>query len=83
MNRNLKIQESSNGFILTWQEENEEDYEINEYQTVVIEDKRDDKNECIGELLYFVAEYFGVDYNKYGSDNLNIEFNKKGNKVEE
>lgn len=34
------------------------------------------------ELLYWIANYFGDGYDKWVEGNLNIEFNKKGSKVE-
>lgn len=74
----ITIQEAENGFIITNEikAENEKTVEI-----FVIEDN-DDDNETMINLLKKISECFGIFYNKYNENNLNISFNKKGHKVE-
>lgn len=70
----LSIRTSSNGFIL-WH--HDEEGRIEE----VIED-RDDELEAMARMLEKVAEYFGYQYDKFGSENLEISFTGKGHKVD-
>lgn len=92
----LTIEQTNNGFILSWEEEvivNESalstiDFSINPKEThtekEVIEGDESDggDKEAIERLLYRVAEFFGIQYEKYGENNLNISWNKKGHKLE-
>ena len=77
MDNDLKIMEAENGFILTSEVENEEGKK--EFVFTVVEEI---DGECIKRLLEKVAEHFGVAYNKFSANNLNITFDKKGHKVE-
>jgi hypothetical protein len=40
------------------------------------------KRLAMADMLYAIAESFGYVYNKYGTENLNISYDKKGHKVE-
>jgi hypothetical protein len=74
----LKIEEVNNGYILS----HEAEIEDGKFKVLkdVIEEERDEK-ETIKRLLEKIAEYFGVHYDKYAKDNLNILWNKKGHKL--
>lgn len=78
--RELKIIEANNGYILSSMILIDDDGELELFQEVI--EERDDTNELFRRLLERVAAYFGMEYNKFGSDNLNITFDKKGHKVE-
>lgn len=90
----LTIEQTNNGYILSWQEEGlerrpslsaiSETYPetlVFREQKEVIEGDEED-NKVIEKLLYRVAEFFGAPYEKYGENNLNISWNKKGHKLE-
>ena len=48
---------------------------------VVVVEEKDDENKTLIEVLYVIAEKLGFTYNKYGENNLNITFDKKGHKL--
>ena len=77
--RELRISEANNGYVLSHDVEMDEN--VWEEETTVIEE-RDDTNDLFKRLLEAVAEHFGMVYNKYGSNNLNITFDRKGHKIE-
>jgi len=70
MKWNIEINKVGNGYIL----------KDNEGTRTVIEEK-DDEKEGMTALLNFISEYFGFQHDKFGSENLNIEWNLKGRKV--
>ena len=70
MKTRLRLEKTTNGYIV-----------MDGPDTELIEDTGDEKD-CISRLLYRVAEWAGCDYQKYGSENLNITFDKKGHKLE-
>jgi len=76
--RELKITEISNGFILAFDVQLTD--EIMELEQIVVEDTGDEK-ELFKRMLEKVAEYFGYEYNKWKSENLNITFDKPGHKI--
>lgn len=79
MNNELHIKQAKNGYILTvpFLGEGEEDTE-----EILIEDQ-DDEREAMIKMLEEVAEHFGFFYDKWGKENLNISFNKKGYKCDD
>ena len=77
--RELTIKESATGFVLMYDVEVRDDVWETEY--IPIEDIGDE-NDLIRRFLEKVAEHFGAHYNKYGKENLNITFDKRGYKVE-
>ena len=44
--------------------------------------EEEDKKKALVRLLYLIAEKTGYTYEKYGEENLNINFDKKGHKLE-
>jgi hypothetical protein len=74
----IKIEKIENGFILSHEEEIEED--VPRVMKEVIEEG-DDEKETMTRLLERVAEYFGIQHDKFAKDNLNITWNKKGRKL--
>ena len=74
---NLQIQQGENGFICSWEEE-QGDGKLQILREVIEETG---EVNVIERLLYFAAEHFGVQYDKYGKENLNITWNKKGHKL--
>jgi len=77
--RELKIVEANNGYILSHDVEQDENVWIEEIDVV---EETDDTNDLFRRLLEKVAEHFGMQYDKFSSENLNITFDKKGHKVE-
>jgi hypothetical protein len=75
----LNIVKAYNGYILSWLEE-DESKKIKQIQQVIEEDM--DNEAGMINLLTTIAEHFGYCYNKYGQNNLDINFNKKGHKLE-
>ncbi|HBR78937.1 MAG TPA: hypothetical protein DEA46_00725 [Candidatus Moranbacteria bacterium] len=75
----LKIEKIENGFIMSHEEEIDDDrFEI---KKEVIEEEGEDEKETMTRLLERISEYFGIQDDKYASDNLKISWNKKGRKV--
>jgi len=75
----LKIEKIENGYILS----HDEEIEDGKFKTAkeVIEEKGDDEKEAMTQLLEKVSEYFGVQYDKFAADNLNVTWDKKGHKL--
>jgi len=78
----LKIRKISNGFILKWKEESEtEEGKFNDIERV-LEDRNDYEEQIVlKDLLELVAEHFGYEYSKWNTNNLNIGFDKIGDKL--
>jgi hypothetical protein len=47
-----------------------------------INDTRPGRTNGMKNLLFAVAEYFGISYDKWSSENLRISFDRKGHKKE-
>jgi len=73
----IKIEKVSNGFILKWIEEIEDDVFKVVKELIVEEDEKKEMKM----LLDRIAEYFGMHYDKFGKENLRVSFNKKGHKI--
>ena len=69
----ITITKAANGYILSSEE-------AEGGVTEVLEEKSTEK-ETMTDLLYKVAEFFGMNHDKFAKDNLNITFDKKGDKV--
>ena len=78
MNNLLEIEKCLNGWIIKSYEEVEEG-KFNPIKELIVDTEG---HEGMTNLLTKVAEYFGFQYDKYGSDNLEITWGKKGSKVE-
>lgn len=89
----ITIEEVNNGFIIIDMESeineetgehytNEEIYVIDSGKCFYDEDNNYIKNGDIINLLEKIAELLGYDYDRYGEENINIQFNKKGHKLE-
>ena len=78
--RELKIVEAENGYILSFDVLMDEDGHVELCQSVI--EENGDTNDLFRRLLETVAEHFGMEYNKWKSDNLNITFDKKGHECE-
>jgi hypothetical protein len=52
--------------------------ELFENNSEVLEDNSPENNQALINLLYKVAEALGYNYDKYKANNLDINFNKKG-----
>jgi len=73
----LKIRKVSNGYLLTYlREEDKVEIAIEE------PDEDDGENIAMSDMLYQVAEYFFYQYNKWGDKNLDINFKRKGHKLD-
>ena len=87
----IQIEETQNGYILSWEEEWEAEIEEaeNESKTHTVKHVVEVKEDCsdesykeaLTEVFLFLAEHFGETYDKYGEENLNIKWNGKGRKV--
>ena len=76
----LKIEETNNGFILIWEEERE-DGTPRVMKEVIEEDEFGDEKISMSKLLEKVSDFFGITYDKWGAENLNIKWDKKGHKI--
>ena len=81
----MEIAQIDNGYVLQsyfWEDSTEGGEKIIGSNTLVFEDEDyDDDKESLKNLLYKVAETLGFTYDKYGKENLNITFDKKGRKL--
>lgn len=76
----MEIQTIENGYLIKhW----EEDDDGEEEEIIEAVEETDDEDETIIKLLYRIAEILGIKYDKFGTNNLNINFNKKGYKVDD
>lgn len=79
------IEKVENGFIIRdyiYMDDNEDGSKKFEENVEVIETSDLSENEELKKILYIVAEKLCYQYDKYGKENLNIQFNKKGHKLE-
>ena len=74
MNWTLEITKAENGYIAEYWDDGEEDGESIRHQ-ILFEEQDDEKGEldCMGNLLYFVKEHFGIYSSKHDRYLLNIE----------
>ena len=84
--KSLTITEAENGYICSWKEV-DMDTATEEKETIIdvqhVIEECDFEHDTMTKLLEFVAEHFGVHYDKYGSGNLRIAWDRKGSKVED
>ena len=83
----IEIGSIHNGYFLKkyWWEDTTEsgDKIINSEITVFeIEDEEDGEKEAFIKLVYALAENVGIMHNKYGEGNLDVNFNKRGRKLD-
>lgn len=83
----IEIKKVENGFIIKQVYLNTETKDgrkiyTEEITVVEEEDGINSEKDVMIQLLYEIADKFGIDYDKFSSENLNITFDKKGHKVE-
>lgn len=77
----IKINKVSNGYLLNWSEENDEN-EMTDHQQVIEEKSEgedDGELKAMEDLLFQIKEYFGVFYSKHNKKNLVIEIQETNN----
>jgi len=85
----ITIERATNGYLLSWDEETENGIVKEKMVIEQTEDKyggyetQDSEKIALGNLLTQIAEHFGFYYDKWSKDNLSIQFNLKGHKVDE
>lgn len=77
----IKIERVANGFLVREAYEDEPG-SYSEIVQVFEENEVEGKKEVMGRLLEYVADYFGLGYDKHSKQNLKISWNRKGHKVE-
>ena len=79
----LLITKAGNGFILKHEYQLDDNKVKAEYNLIEGDDSFiDGEEDMFRRLLEEVADFFGLQYNKFESNNLNIKFDKKGHKLE-
>ena len=81
-NNTIKIEQTENGYILTtwtWKDTDEQGNKLFEEHKEVFEEIDSDK-ETLKRMLEKIAEWTGYEYDKFGNENINIKFDKKGYK---
>ena len=84
----ITIKQIDNGFIVEskYPDMDTEVYAITEDYTNESEEERfattDETKICIGRLLDKINDLVGVQYDKYGKENLNITWDKTGHKTD-
>lgn len=73
------IERVENGFMLTDRHEYEDG---SSDESITVLEEGDNEDETMVKLLLKVAESVGYNEDKYGSENINITFDRKGRKVE-
>ena len=71
----IQIETADNGIILKVKQDSE-DTDVNVFQY------NDDSRDALKECLENIATMLGYDYDKYGKENINISFDKKGHKLD-
>ena len=69
----LHIDKLDNGFVLHGDELDE---------VIEFGDSENGEKEALAKLFHQIAEYFGIMYDGFSKENLNIQWNKKGDEVE-
>lgn len=80
------IEKVNNGFIIRdyiYVDDNEDGSPKFEENVEVIETESLDDKEELEKMLSIIAEKLGYQYDKWSEENLNIQFNKKGHKLED
>lgn len=80
----MEIAQTDNGYILQeyfWEDSTKSGEKIIGSNTFVFEEDYNDDKKSLIDLLFKVAETLGFSYDKYGKENLNITFDKKGHKL--
>lgn len=75
-----EVIKAENGYVIRSEEESENEEEYKKIETIAIENE--DEKEAFTGMALKLADYFGLHYDKYGSENLNVLFNKKGHKLD-
>lgn len=78
----LNIEKVENGFIFEWLEQVEEDKWKAKKELIEVDFDLDPDKEGWIRVLKYVAEHFGVSYDRFGENNLQISFEGKGHKVD-
>lgn len=82
----LLIIKTDNGFLCQWKEQLDRDH-VKTHRVVIAEveteDSHVDELKAMGELLKFVKEHFGINYNKKNPKNLRIILEIKEDKEEQ
>lgn len=76
----MEIQTIFNGYLIKYWEEDDDG---EEEEIIEVVEETDDENEAIIKLLYRTAEILGFRYDKFSDTNLNINFNRKGHKLDD
>lgn len=92
----ITIHKVDNGYILEFPNEiiidDERTEVVTEKEVVEMSYDHDDANKfmtddeekiCLGRMLERIADHFGVMYQKFDANNLNISFDKKGHKLDD
>ncbi len=77
----ITLENANNGFIITYKGErysSEATHEVDEYEVF----QSDDVKESLTNVFEWIAEFYGVGYNKYSDSNLSVSWDKKGHKLE-
>lgn len=87
MTEKIEIKKVGNGYVIKsffWHDTSERGDMIIREEVEVIEEEAGEEaeNESLKRLLERIAELTGYQYDKFGKENLNITFDKKGHKVE-
>jgi len=82
----IEIGQTHNGYFLKnyWWEDSNDDGTKNIDSDITIferEDSEEGDKEAFIKLVHSLAEHLGFMYDKYGKDNLEVNFNKKGSKL--
>ena len=81
--KSLKITRVDNGYIVINLEE-EDDGVFRKVKRVFSDSEtEEDDKKGMENLLYFISDFFGFFYNENWENNLNISWDKKGEKYEE
>ena len=91
----VNITKAENGFIMSWKENLDDNttvirrhvseetyYYDSEYLMYEELQGVDSEKVAFTRMVYALADHFGFTYNKYGSDNLKITWDSKGEKLE-
>jgi len=72
----IKIRSVHNGYIVSSGDDPAD------FQEVLFEMVDDDEKATLTNVFIYLADYFGKGYNGFEKDNLNIQWNRKGDELE-
>ena len=73
MSWDIKVRKVDNGYIMEWEDDDEEGKPSKHEQVILENETEDSELEAMKDLLCEIKEHFGISYSKHNQKNLTIE----------